>query len=45
MQSALDFCEEYIAARIWPLKIGWSFIRFHEKMVKGMFFQIMNLFA
>jgi hypothetical protein len=22
MQSARDFCEEYIAARIWPLKKG-----------------------
>jgi hypothetical protein len=35
MQSAHDFCEEYIAARIWPFKKGWSFVRFHEKMVKG----------
>jgi hypothetical protein len=35
MQSACDFCEEYITARIWPLKKGWSFVRFHEKMVKG----------
>jgi hypothetical protein len=35
MQSARDFCEEYIAARIWPLKKGWGFVRFHEKLVKG----------
>jgi hypothetical protein len=35
MQSARDFCEEYIIARIWPLKKGWSFIRFHEKVVRG----------
>jgi hypothetical protein len=35
MQSARDFYEEYIAARIWPLKKGWSFVRFHEKMVRG----------
>ena len=35
MQSAHDFCEEYIAARIWPLKKGWSCVRFHEKVVKG----------
>jgi hypothetical protein len=35
MQSARDCCEEYIAARIWPLKKGWSFVRFHEKTVKG----------
>jgi hypothetical protein len=34
MQSARDFCEEYIAARIWPLKKGWSFVRFHEKVVR-----------
>jgi hypothetical protein len=30
MQSARDLYEEYLAARIWPLKKGWSFIRFHE---------------
>jgi hypothetical protein len=35
MQSARDLCEEYIAARIWPLKKGWSFVRFHEKVVRG----------
>jgi hypothetical protein len=35
MQSARDLYEEYIAARIWPLKKGWSFIRFHEKTVRG----------
>jgi hypothetical protein len=35
MQSARDLCEEYIAARIWPLKKGWNFIRFHERMVRG----------
>ena len=35
MQSARDFCEEYIAARIWPLKKSWGFVRFHEKVVKG----------
>jgi hypothetical protein len=35
MQSARDFCEEYIAARIWPLKKGWSFVRFHDKVVNG----------
>jgi hypothetical protein len=34
MQSARDFCEEYIATRIWPLKKGWSFVRFHDKVVK-----------
>jgi hypothetical protein len=34
MQSVRDFCEEYIAARIWPLKKGWGFIQFHEKPVK-----------
>jgi hypothetical protein len=47
MQSARDLCEEYIAARIWPLRKGWSFIRFHEKMVRGkvIFFQITNHFA
>ena len=28
MQSARDLCEEYIAARVWPLKKGWSFISF-----------------
>jgi hypothetical protein len=26
MQSARDLCEEYIAARIWSLKKGWSFV-------------------
>jgi hypothetical protein len=35
MQSARDFCEEYIAVWIWPLKKGWDFVRFHEKLVKG----------
>jgi hypothetical protein len=35
MQSARDFCEEYIAVRIWPLKKGWSFVQFHEKVVRG----------
>jgi hypothetical protein len=35
MQSARDLCEEYIAARIWPLKKGWSFVRFREKVVRG----------
>jgi hypothetical protein len=35
MQSARDFYEEYIAARIWPLKKDWGFVRFHEKLVKG----------
>jgi hypothetical protein len=35
MQSARDLCEEYIAARIWPLKKDWSFVRFHEKVVRG----------
>jgi hypothetical protein len=35
MQSARNFYEEYIAARIWPLKKGWSCVRFHEKVVKG----------
>jgi hypothetical protein len=35
MQSARDSCEEYIVARIWPLKKGWGFVRFHEKLVKG----------
>jgi hypothetical protein len=35
MQSAHNFCEEYIAARIWPLKKGWSFVHFHGKTVKG----------
>jgi DNA modification methylase len=47
MQSARNFCEEYIAAQIWPLKKGWSFIRFHEKTARGkvIFFQITNHFA
>jgi hypothetical protein len=35
MQSARDLCEEYIAARIWPLKKGWNFIYFHERTVRG----------
>jgi hypothetical protein len=35
MQSARDFCEEYIAARIWSLKKGWGFVRFHENVVRG----------
>lgn len=35
MQSARDFCEEYIAAHIWPLRKGWSIVRFHEKTVRG----------
>jgi hypothetical protein len=35
MQSARDLCEYYIAARIWSLKKGWSFVRFHEKVVRG----------
>jgi hypothetical protein len=40
MQSAHDFCEEYIAAQILPLKKGWSFVRFHEKTVKGKYFSL-----
>jgi len=28
-----DLCEEYIAARVWPLKKGWSFVHFHKKVV------------
>jgi hypothetical protein len=35
MQSARDLYEEYIVARIWPLKKGWNFIRFHERTVRG----------
>jgi hypothetical protein len=35
MQSARDFCEEYISAQIWPLKKGCSFVHFHEMIVKG----------
>jgi hypothetical protein len=35
MQSAQNFCKEYIAAWIWPLKKGWGFVRFHEKVVRG----------
>ena len=35
LQSARDLCEEYIVARVWPLKKGWSFIRFHKKVVRG----------
>ena len=35
LQSARDLCKEYIAARVWPLKKGWSFIHFHKKVVRG----------
>ena len=35
LQSARDVCEEYIAARVWPLKKGWSFVCFHKKVVRG----------
>ena len=35
LQSARDLCEEYIVARIWPLKKGWSFVHFHKKVVRG----------
>jgi len=35
LQSARDLCEEYIAARVWPLKKGWSFVHFHKKVVRG----------
>jgi hypothetical protein len=34
IQSARDLYEEYIAARIWLLKKGWSFVRFYEKVVR-----------
>jgi len=34
VQSARDLCKEYISARIWPLKKGWAFARFHKKNVK-----------
>lgn len=33
LQGARDLCEEYIAARVWPLRKEWSFWRFHEKDV------------
>jgi len=35
LQSAHDLCEEYIAAQVWPLKKGWSFVCFHKKVVRG----------
>ena len=35
LQSARDFCEEYLVARVWPLKKGWSFVCFHKKVVRG----------
>ena len=35
LQSACDLCEEYITARVWPLKKSWSFVRFHKKVVRG----------
>jgi hypothetical protein len=35
LQCARDLCEEYVAARIWPLKKGWSFVRFLRKLWKG----------
>ena len=35
LQSAHDLCEEYIAARVWPLRKGWSFICFHKTVVRG----------
>ena len=35
MQSARDLCEEYLAARVWSLKKGWSFVCFHKKVVRG----------
>jgi hypothetical protein len=34
LQSARDLCEEYIAARVWPLKKGWSVVCFHNKVVR-----------
>jgi hypothetical protein len=35
MQGARDLCEEYLVAHVWPLKKGWSFVRFHKKTVRG----------
>jgi hypothetical protein len=35
LQSSRDLCEEYIAAQVWPLKKGWSFVCFHKKVVRG----------
>lgn len=35
LQGARDLCEEYLAARVWPLKKGWDFVRYHKKTVRG----------
>jgi len=35
LQSAHDLYEEYITARVWPLKKGWSFACFHKKVIRG----------
>jgi hypothetical protein len=35
LQGARDLCEEYLAARIWPLNKGWDFVRLHKKTVRG----------
>jgi hypothetical protein len=47
LQSTRDLCKEYIAARVWPLKKGWSFIHFHKKAVRGriIFILTKKLFA
>jgi hypothetical protein len=33
LQCCRDLVEEYIAARTWPLKKGWNFVRYHDKTV------------
>lgn len=35
MQGARDLCVEYLAARVWPLKKGQSFVCFHKKTIRG----------
>ncbi|CAD6205818.1 unnamed protein product [Miscanthus lutarioriparius] len=35
LQSAHDLCEEYIVARVWPLRKRWSFVHFHKKVMRG----------
>lgn len=35
LQCARDIVEEYVAARIWPLKKGWAFLHFFPKKIRG----------
>jgi hypothetical protein len=35
LQGARDLWEEYLAARVWPLKKGWDFVRYHKNTVRG----------